>query len=190
MTISIDEFFTLRQQLPIVDVRSEGEFAEGHIASAHNIPILNNAERAQVGTDYKKKGQQEAIRTGFRLVGPRLPEIIEASEKIGNEFLVHCWRGGMRSGNYCQFVGMARIKTHQLQGGYKAYRQAALNSFEQKFNLVVVGGCTGSGKSEVLSALKAKGEQVIDLEQSRPSPRFCVWWFDDAAPADNRTISK
>lgn len=164
MTITLNEFLSLRKQLPVVDVRSEGEFAEGHISQAHNIPILNTAERAQVGTDYKQKGQLEAIRTGFRLVGPRLPEIIEASEKIGNEFLVHCWRGGMRSGNYCQFVGMAKIKTHQLEGGYKAYRQAALDSFTQRFNLVVIGGCTGSGKSEVLRALKAHGEQVIDLE--------------------------
>jgi tRNA 2-selenouridine synthase len=164
VTIGLEDFLKLRQQLPIVDVRSEGEFAEGHIQQATNIPILTNTERAQVGTDYKRKGQQEAIRTGFRLVGPRLPEIIEAAEKTGNEFLVHCWRGGMRSGNFCQFVSMAKIKTHQLEGGYKAYRQKALASFQQPFKLMIIGGCTGSGKSEVLRALAAKGEQVIDLE--------------------------
>jgi tRNA 2-selenouridine synthase len=162
--IELQDFLKLRQQLPIVDVRSEGEFAEGHILHAKNIPILNNAERIAVGTDYKKKGQQEAIRTGFRLVGPRLPEIIAAAEDTGSEFLVHCWRGGMRSLNFCQFVGMAKVKTHQLQGGYKVYRQAALASFGQPFKLMVIGGCTGSGKSEVLRALEAKGEQIIDLE--------------------------
>src|SRR6188768_24883 len=137
MQIGIDDFLQLRKQLPVVDVRSEGEYQEGHVASAFNIPLLNNAERAVVGTE---------------------------SEKVGNELLVHCWRGGMRSSNFCQFVGMSKVKTHQLVGGYKAYRHRALESFKSPFNLLVVGGCTGSGKSEILHALKKNGEQVIDLE--------------------------
>ncbi|HEY9048074.1 MAG TPA: tRNA 2-selenouridine(34) synthase MnmH [Ohtaekwangia sp.] len=165
MQLTIDDFLKLRAQLPIVDVRSEGEYAEGHIQSAVNIPILNNAERVEVGTDYKRKGQAEAIKTGFRLVGPRLLNIINDAESIGNELLVHCWRGGMRSSNFCQFVGMAKIKTHQLAGGYKSYRTKALESFKQPLNLIVIGGCTGSGKSEILGSLKANGEQVIDLEK-------------------------
>jgi tRNA 2-selenouridine synthase len=70
----------------------------------------------------------------------------------------------MRSSNFCQFVGMAKVKTHQLEGGYKAYRHSALESFRSVLKLVVIGGCTGSGKSEVLRALKEKGEQIIDLE--------------------------
>jgi len=148
----------------MVDVRSEGEYHEGHIQQAINIPILNNAERVAVGTDYKQKGQQEAIRTGFRLVGPRLASIIEETEKTGHELLVHCWRGGMRSSNFCQFAGMAKVKTHALIGGYKAYRQQALESFKIPFNLIILGGSTGSGKSEVLRALQNAGEQVIDLE--------------------------
>jgi tRNA 2-selenouridine synthase len=166
VTIDIHKFFELRSQLPVVDVRSQGEYVEGHILNAINIPILNNEERVAVGTDYKQKGQQEAIKTGFRLVGPRLPEIIEAAERVADkkEILVHCWRGGMRSNNFCQFVGMAKIKSHQLIGGYKTYRQQALESFEKPFQFLVLGGCTGSGKSEILRALKGKGEQVIDLE--------------------------
>jgi tRNA 2-selenouridine synthase len=85
---------------------------------------LNNAERVAVGTDYKQKGQLEAIKTGFRLVGPRLLDIIEGNRKDCDqkEIIVHCWRGGMRSSNFCQFVGMAGIKTHQVKGGYKSYR--------------------------------------------------------------------
>ncbi|HEY9007583.1 MAG TPA: tRNA 2-selenouridine(34) synthase MnmH [Ohtaekwangia sp.] len=165
MQLSIDDFLKLRAQLPVVDVRSEGEYQEGHVQAAVNIPILNNAERVEVGTDYKRKGQAEAIKTGFRLVGPRLLNIINETERVGNELLVHCWRGGMRSSNFCQFVGMAKIKTHQLAGGYKAYRTRALESFMLPLELVVVSGCTGSGKSEMLRALKAHGEQVIDLEQ-------------------------
>jgi tRNA 2-selenouridine synthase len=164
MELSIDDFLKLRTQLPIVDVRSEGEYQQGHIPAALNIPILNNAERIAVGTDYKQKGQQEAIRTGFRLVGPRLLDIVTETEKVGKEILVHCWRGGMRSSNFCQFAGMARVKTHQLAGGYKAYRTKALESYKLPMQLTVIGGNTGSGKSEILRALKKQGEQIIDLE--------------------------
>lgn len=166
MAISIEDFLTLRKVLPIVDVRSQKEFQEGHIRAAINIPLLNNEERIAVGTDYKQKGQQEAIKTGFRLVGPRLLDIINEAEKVtGNkELLVHCWRGGMRSNNFCQFVGMAGVKTHSLKGGYKAYRTQALESFKKPLDLILLTGCTGSGKSEILRALKARGEQVLDLE--------------------------
>lgn len=166
VTISIPEFLTLRKSSPVVDVRSEGEFAEGHVPGAINLPILNNEERKAVGTDYKQKGQLEAIKTGFRLVGPRIIDIVNEAERIAEnkELLVHCWRGGMRSGNFCHFVGMAKMKTHQVQGGYKAYRHEALQSFKLPLQLVVIGGSTGSGKSEILRALKKKGEQVIDLE--------------------------
>lgn len=148
-------------------MRSENEFQQGHIKGAANIPILNNDERVAVGTDYKQRGQLEAIKTGFRLVGPRIIDIVQAAEKVaaGKEVLVHCWRGGMRSANFCQFAAMAKIKTRQLQGGYKTYRQAALESFTKPFQLIVIGGYTGSGKSEILNALKALGEQVIDLEK-------------------------
>ena len=164
MQIELTEFLQLRHQLPVVDVRSEGEFQEGHIRSALNIPLLNNQERIAVGTDYKQKGQAEAIKTGFRLVGPRLHDIIINAQQVSKEIIVHCWRGGMRSSNFCQFVGMAGVKTHQLKGGYKVYRHHAVESFAKPFQFLVVGGCTGSGKSEILQALSRKGEQIIDLE--------------------------
>lgn len=164
MQINLEEFLQLRHQLPVVDVRSEGEFQEGHIRSVLNIPLLNNEERVAVGTDYKQKGQAEAIKTGFRLVGPRLHDIVTSAQQISNEIIVHCWRGGMRSSNFCQFVGMAGVKTHQLKGGYKAYRQHAVESFTKPFQFLVIGGYTGSGKSEILQALSRKGEQIIDLE--------------------------
>lgn len=167
MIITIDDFLKLRESVPVVDVRSEGEFEAGHIKGAVNIPLLNNTERVAVGTDYKQKGQHEAILTGFRLVGPRLMEMIIEAEKVAvkRELIVHCWRGGMRSSNFCQFVSMDGIKTHQLKGGYKAYRNAAYEMFKKPFQFVVMGGCTGSGKSEMLRALARHGEQVIDLEK-------------------------
>ena len=164
MVLSLDDFLKLRVNLPVVDVRSEGEHAQGHIPRAQNIPLLNNEERVQVGTDYKQKGQQAAIKTGFRLVGPRLINIIEETELVGKELLVHCWRGGMRSNNFSQFVGMAGIKSHTLSGGYKAYRQRAMEAFRQPFQFRIIGGYTGSGKSDVLRALQQLGAQVIDLE--------------------------
>ncbi len=166
MAVTLDEFLALRNELPIVDVRSQGEFQQGHVRSALNIPLLNNEERIAVGTDYKQNGQQAAIKTGFRLVGPRLEEIIKQTERLipNKEMLVHCWRGGMRSNNFCQFIGMAGMKSHALKGGYKAYRQQAAESFKQPFNFIVITGCTGSGKSEALRSLKEQGEQVLDLE--------------------------
>ncbi len=166
MIVNIDEFLELRHMLPIADVRSEGEFNAGHIQRAHNIPILNNIERAEVGTTYKQKGKLEAIKTGFRLVGPRIIEIIEEALSVAgkHELLVHCWRGGMRSSNFSRFVEMVGVKTHVLQGGYKAYRQKALESFSQPFQFVLIGGYTGSGKTEILSGLQKAGEQVINLE--------------------------
>lgn len=166
MAISIEEFLALRKSLSVVDVRSQGEFHEGHIRAAINIPLLNNEERIAVGTDYKQKGQHEAIKTGFRLVGPRLLDIINEAERVtdNKELLIHCWRGGMRSNSFSQFVGMAGIKTHSLKGGYKAYRSQALESFKKPLDMILLTGCTGSGKSEVLRALKVEGEQVLDLE--------------------------
>jgi tRNA 2-selenouridine synthase len=165
--LSIQDFLKLRKELPAVDVRSEGEFAEGHVHDAVNIPILNNEERKAVGTDYKQKGQMEAIKTGFRLVGPRILDIVNEAERIAanRELLVHCWRGGMRSANFCQFAGMAKIRTHQLVGGYKSYRNEALQSFAKPFDFYIIGGFTGSGKSEILNALSRKGEQILDLEK-------------------------
>jgi tRNA 2-selenouridine synthase len=166
MPLLLEDFFTLRKSHPVIDVRSEGEFEQGHIAGAINLPLLNNEERVIVGTTYKRKGPQEAIHEGFRLVGPRLNDIILEAEKIaeGKEVLVHCWRGGMRSTNFCQFIGMAKVKSQPLKGGYKAYRQFAADYFKNPLQLTLIGGCTGSGKSEVLRELAKQGEQILDLE--------------------------
>jgi len=166
MAISISDFLTLRKERTIIDVRSEGEYEAGHIPGVVNIPILNNQERIAVGTAYKQQGQKHAIKEGFRLVGPRLVDIINDTEKVANgkELFVHCWRGGMRSNNFSQFVGMAGVRTQSLIGGYKAFRQKAAESFQSPFQFIIISGYTGSGKSEVLRELKRQGEQVIDLE--------------------------
>ncbi|MFZ9980609.1 MAG: tRNA 2-selenouridine(34) synthase MnmH [Cyclobacteriaceae bacterium] len=156
----------MRSELPVVDVRSEAEFEEGHVPGAVNIPLLKNEERVQVGTDYKQKGKDQAVRTGFRLVGPRLSTLMDqvVSFSEGRELLVYCWRGGMRSENFCNFSSMAGVKTRRLTGGYKAYREKVQEIFTQKLPLIVIGGKTGSGKSDILRALEKAGEQIIDLE--------------------------
>lgn len=166
MIISVEDFLKERKQLSTVDVRSPLEFAEGHIPNAINIPLLNNEERIAVGTDYKQKGQREAIRTGLTRVGPRLNEITTEAERIANgkEIIIHCWRGGMRSKNFAQFAEMVGVKSKIIAGGYKAYRQLAIESFRKPFSILRLGGNTGSGKSEVLRALEKNGEQIIDLE--------------------------
>lgn len=157
----------LREHLSVVDVRSELEFQQGHVRHASNIPLLNNRERVIVGTAYKEQGQRKAIMEGFRLVGPRLNEIVEETERVASrkEIIVHCWRGGMRSANFAQFVGMAGIKSHVLEGGYKTYRQKAIQAFQHPFKFISITGCTGSGKSEILRELKKLGAQTIDLER-------------------------
>lgn len=164
--LHLDEFLDLRKTLPVVDVRSEGEFEAGHIRGAKNIPILNNTERKLVGTDYKHKGREAAISTGFQLVEPRLSGMMEEASRVagGDDILVHCWRGGLRSSHFCQFVADAGIRSHALEGGYKTYRHRALQVFDQPLSLIVIGGLTGSGKSEILHTLHDLGEQVIDLE--------------------------
>ncbi|HWA32627.1 MAG TPA: tRNA 2-selenouridine(34) synthase MnmH [Cyclobacteriaceae bacterium] len=166
MQVTISDFLRLRQELPVIDVRSESEFEAGHVRSAANIPLLNNAERVIVGTAYKHQGQAEAINQGFKLVGQRLSDIVQESIRVaaGNETLVYCWRGGMRSNNFSQFIGMARVKSRTLEGGYKSYRHAVLESFTRPLKLISLTGCTGSGKSEILRALRSQGEQVLDLE--------------------------
>lgn len=164
--LTIDDFLLLRKTLPVLDVRSEGEFAQGHIQRAINIPILNNEERKIVGTLYKQQGPKQAVKEGVRLVGPRLSAILEEAEEIanGNEVLVHCWRGGMRSNNFSWLIERLGIKSRPLQGGYKAYRAKVLESFTQPFNFTVLSGSTGSGKTEILAELKRQGEQTICLE--------------------------
>lgn len=167
MILTAEAFLQLRHSLPVADVRSEAEFASGHIPGSANIPLLNNAHRAAVGIAYKMHGQLEAIRTGFQLAGPELRQIIERTEELAGparELIAYCWRGGMRSDYFSRFAGMARITCHTLAGGYKAYRRLAHEAFSRKRHLIIIGGYTGCGKTEILQTLKRLGEQVIDLE--------------------------
>ncbi len=150
----------------LLDARSESEFAHAHIPGAINIPILNDEERKQVGTEYKQNGRERAILLGFRLVGPRFHQIIAetASQSESNQLLIYCWRGGMRSQILAWLLSLYGFRIQLLKGGYKAFRNHALEICSQHKNFLVVGGATGSGKTELLSLLANHGEQVLDLE--------------------------
>jgi len=150
----------------VIDVRSSSEFEQGHIPGAINVPLLNNDQRREVGILYKKEGREAAVQKGFELAGPSFHEIIQEIKKLsaGSKCFLYCWRGGMRSEIVQWMVNISGIPAIRLEGGYKAFRTWVLEMLEQPINLIVLGGKTGSGKTEILHQLRKKKEQVIDLE--------------------------
>lgn len=165
--IGVLEFYNLSKNIPIIDVRSPKEFEKGHIPGAHNIPIFTNEERAIVGTKYKQEGRSEAILAGLEIVGNKLRLFADTSRKLAkkNSLLVHCWRGGMRSSSMAWLFETVGINTHILTGGYKAFRKYGKSQLSASKNLIILGGLTGSGKTDILRKIEEKGEQVIDLEK-------------------------
>jgi tRNA 2-selenouridine synthase len=161
-----EDFLALKKSLPVVDVRSPGEFTEGHISGAINIPIFNDDERAIVGTLYKKAGRVPAIEKGLEIVGPKMAQFVREAIRIASsgQILVHCWRGGMRSESMAWLFERVGIKCFILEGGYKSYRNYLLERAGNIPHLMVIEGHTGSGKTEILYHLKEMGEQIIDLE--------------------------
>lgn len=165
--LSVADFLNEAGRLPVIDVRSPGEYAHAHIPHAINIPLFDNDERAKVGTKYKQAGKDSAVLLGLELVGPKLAGFVKQVRKLnpaGKEVLVHCWRGGMRSGSFAWLLNTAGIRARTLEGGYKAYRNDVLTAFAQPRQLMILGGKTGSGKTDILKELARQGEQVIDLE--------------------------
>jgi tRNA 2-selenouridine synthase len=164
--LEIEAFLEKAKILPLTDIRSEGEFALGHIPNAISFPLFTNTERALVGTCYKKEGKNEAIKLGLKLVGPKLATFVENAEQIApeKELCVYCWRGGMRSGSMAWLLSTAGFKIYVLKKGYKNFRNHVLSMFQKDFTLHILGGMTGSGKTEIIHYLKEKNAPVIDLE--------------------------
>lgn len=165
--LPVNEFFEKSHTLPVIDVRSPGEFTHAHIPGAVNIPLFDNDERAQVGTRYKQAGKDHAVLMGLEFVGPKLADFVKQAKKLNpqnREVLVHCWRGGMRSGSFAWLLDTAGLTASILSGGYKAYRNLVLDSFAEPRNLIILGGKTGSGKTDILKELARQGEQIVDLE--------------------------
>ncbi|NEO52217.1 MAG: tRNA 2-selenouridine(34) synthase MnmH [Okeania sp. SIO3B5] len=150
----------------ILDVRSPGEYAQGHIPGAVNFPLFNNDERALVGTCYKQKGKDEAVELGLAIVGPKLADFVARAKVLAPErqVRIHCWRGGMRSASVGWLLETAGFNVALLIGGYKGFRRWTLSLFSVPQKMIILGGMTGSGKTEILSVLGSMGEQVLDLE--------------------------
>lgn len=165
-SVDLETFMELAKTWPVFDVRTHAEFVQGRIPGAHSLPLFNEQERAIVGTIYKQVGKDEAVLKGLELVGPKLRAIVEQVGALAPErrALVHCWRGGMRSGSVGWLLKTAGFEVHTLEGGYKRFRRWSLEQLEQPRPIMILGGLTGSGKTELLHELAAHGEQIIDLE--------------------------
>lgn len=163
-SVSIDAFFQLAS--PILDVRSPGEFEQAHIPSAKSFPLFDNDERAEVGTCYKQQGRDEAVELGLKFVGPKLADFVAKAKMLSPDraLRVHCWRGGMRSGSMAWLLETAGFSVTTLQGGYKAFRQWVRETLATPKPIISLGGMTGTGKTVILEALAAAGEQILDLE--------------------------
>jgi tRNA 2-selenouridine synthase len=164
--VSSHDWMTMADLPPVLDVRTPAEFSHGHIPGAINMPLFSNAERAQVGTTYKQAGRGAAILLGFELTGAKWPGFIRQALEIApnKRVALHCWRGGMRSGAVAWALDLYGFEVYLVEGGYRAYRRWVQRQFGVVRDLRVIGGMTGSGKTRVLHALQAKGEQMVDLE--------------------------
>ena len=154
----------------VIDVRSPAEYAEDHIPGAISAPVLDDAQRAEVGTLYKQVSPFEAKKMGAALVAKNVSQHVAElfRDKPKSWYpLVYCWRGGKRSGAMAHVMREIGWNAETLEGGYKAYRRfvvSQLQSLPSRLEFIVVHGPTGSGKSRLLGALERAGAQVLDLE--------------------------
>jgi len=154
----------------ILDARSPSEFAEDHLPGATSVPVLDDAERALVGTIYRWQGAFEAKRAGAPIVARNIARIVEqrfAERPRGWRPLVYCWRGGGRSGSLVHVLRQVGWDALRLEGGYKAFRRQVVADLEElapRLRYRVVCGATGTGKSRLLQALAQAKAQVLDLE--------------------------
>jgi tRNA 2-selenouridine synthase len=161
---------TLARFDAIIDARSPGEFALDHVPGAINLPVLSDAERAEVGTIYVQESRFKARRVGAAYVAKNVAHHLEtalADESGAFRPLVYCWRGGMRSNAMATILAQVGWRTAVIRGGYQAYRRGVthrLYEAEPELRVVLLDGHTGTGKTEVLQRLAEIGVQTLDLE--------------------------
>jgi tRNA 2-selenouridine synthase len=150
----------------VIDVRSPSEFASGHIPGARNVPLFSDSERKAVGTLYTQRGRREAIHKGFEILAGKYSKLLGAARDLimDGKVYIYCWRGGMRSGSFAWLLEQTGTDVYILDGGYKSYRRLIRQYFSQDLNLHILGGMTGSGKTEIIKELKKRGHKAIDLE--------------------------
>ena len=163
-SVTVEE---LREQSgPLIDVRSPSEFARGHWPGASNLPLFEDDERASVGTAYKRQGRRRAVQLGLEITGPKLADLANQLESLAGEASprIYCWRGGMRSASIAWLAEQIDLKPLLLKGGYKRYRHWVLEQFSSPWPLRLLGGRTGTGKTDLLLALEQRGVAMVDLE--------------------------
>jgi tRNA 2-selenouridine synthase len=154
------------KKYPVIDVRSPGEFNQGHIPGAFNLPLFTDAERAVVGTLYVKSGREYAVLKGLDYALPKTGWYIDSLQTFSStqKILLHCWRGGLRSLLMAEVFSKAGYEVALLSGGYKDYRRFIREDLSRPGKIIVLGGFTGTGKTALLKSIASKGEQVVDLE--------------------------
>lgn len=151
----------------LLDVRSPGEFREGCLPGARSLPLFSNEERARIGTLYKQESPDAAMLSGLEIVGPKMRSLVEEVRSFApnGKVVVHCWRGGQRSGSVGWLLERAGMEVFRLTGGYKASRKYIRAWLARDHHsLRVLGGPTGSGKTEILLAIRKLGQSMVDLE--------------------------
>ncbi|SFB12664.1 tRNA 2-selenouridine synthase [Poseidonocella pacifica] len=154
----------------VIDVRSPAEFAEDHVPGAINLPVLDNEERARVGTIYKQESPFRARKIGAALVFRNAATHIEQSlaHHEGDwQPLVYCWRGGQRSGTLGWMLREIGWRAEVVEGGYRSYRRLVHEMLYEgalPFRIILLDGNTGTAKTDVLHRLASRGRQVLDLE--------------------------
>ena len=155
----------------IIDVRSPAEFADDHIPGAINLPVLNDQQRAEIGTIYKQINPFTAKRVGAALVAQNIAAHLQTALKDKARDwrpLVYCWRGGQRSGAMAQIFSNIGWHSTVVDGGYKSYRRNVLHCLDklpEQLSLIIVSGQTGTAKTHILRVASKKGAPIIDLEK-------------------------
>jgi tRNA 2-selenouridine synthase len=164
--ISIEKALEESKESVLIDVRTASEYAQGHLPNAYNIPLFDDEQRAVVGTIYKKESPVKAITKALAFAQQRMPFYEKEAMQIAKnkKAIIYCWRGGMRSHAFAFVLQACGIQCNLIIGGYKSFRRAVQDFYSNDFKFIILGGYTGSAKTEVLHKIAEKGEQVVDLE--------------------------
>jgi tRNA 2-selenouridine synthase len=162
--IDVADFLQKSKNELIIDVRAPIEFFKGHLPHAINIPLFEDIERAEIGTLYKQQGKETAVNRGLEIVSPKMTLFVNQVKALSKnkKAFIYCFRGGMRSNSFSWLMNTSGLDTCIMQGGYKAFRNYVLDYFDHERKIILLGGKTGSGKTDILKKLNAL--QTIDLE--------------------------
>ena len=165
-----------RAQGPLLDIRSPSEFNKGHWPGATNLPLFSDEERIAVGKAYKKQGRLQAVLLGLEITNPKMLDFkkvlesfkntnsLESQAKNTHYLRLYCWRGGMRSASLGWMANLLNLNAVILIGGYKSYRKWVLRQFQREWPIRLLGGKTGTGKTDILLSMEQQGISIIDLE--------------------------